>query len=281
MEQEADFKTNMGEEIVRTLEGFGFELTGEHTLQYYFYLPDREGAERLAESLSRESFTCEIDESAGGANDWICLARHVTSIESDALTALGKRFASMAEELGGEFDGWERAPEPGDTLPPALAMMSGIQLYQQGDFAEAVAMFNQVVESEGDLAEQVIPLIGLSYLRLGEHALAVAALKKAIAAEPENAEHHLNIGVAWHGLEDYESAIESYDVAMKLDPEHPSPHYNLACAYAKMGNTDAAISSVTAAIARAPEFREQAAIDEDLTSLRELPAFQKLVSGNS
>ena len=48
-----------------------------------------------------------------------------------------------------------------------------------------------------------------------------------------------------------------------------------------MGTTDAAISSVTAAIARAPEFREQAAIDEDLTSLRELPAFQKLVSGNS
>ncbi len=277
MEQQPDFKENMGAEICSTLEGVGFDLGNTHTLQYYFYFPQKEQAEKLSTLLVAEGLSCEVDQSAGDKRDWLCLAKHETRIDSGALTALGKHFAALATELGGEFDGWERAPGSDEKLPPALAMIGGIQLYQQGEFAKAISMFTLVTESPSELASQVWPLIGLSHLKLGHYEEAIEALNKAIVSEPENVEHRLNLGVAWHGLKQYDRAISSYAEVLKLEAKHPSAHYNLACAYAKMENSNGSLAALITAIEGNKGFRKQAASDNDLESLRELPEFKNLL----
>ena len=57
--------------------------------------------------------------------------------------------------------------------------------------------------------------------------------------------------------------------------EHDFPvlHYQLACVEARAGNRERALDELNTAVAAAERFREHAANDEDLTSIRDDPRF--------
>ena len=54
--------------------------------------------------------------------------------------------------------------------------------------------------------------------------------KEEVRRNPDDAEAHNNLGVAYHNLEMYEEAIDSYKQAIKINPDHVNAHYNLGVA---------------------------------------------------
>ena len=52
-------------------------------------------------------------------------------------------------------------------------------------------------------------------------------------------------------------------------------HYQLACVEARAGNRERALDELNAAVAAAERFREHAAKDDDLASIRDDPRFPR------
>lgn len=276
-----DDSSQLGDEIVSTLQSMGFDLQTTHEFQYYFYFPLKDSAEKLAMFLSDKGFTCSVGEAAGGTNgessESVCLAKHRVNVDGPTLSSLGIEFKRAAEELGGVFDGWERVPQPNEPLPPMVAMMGGFQIYQEGRYEEAIELFTSLLESGSEVEDQILPILGLAYLKLGQLEHAVGPFEKMITLEPDCIEHKLNIGVAYHGLGKYDKALSYFKEALALDPSHPSIHYNLACANARQGSDEDALSALAKAIDGNPAFREQAAVDSDFETLKNLTQFKALL----
>ncbi|MCP4296774.1 MAG: tetratricopeptide repeat protein, partial [Proteobacteria bacterium] len=55
----------------------------------------------------------------------------------------------------------------------------------------------------------------------------VLHLRELSNREPENHEHHYNLGVALIHAEDYKAAIESFKQTLLLDKSNAMAHYNL------------------------------------------------------
>jgi tetratricopeptide (TPR) repeat protein len=72
---------------------------------------------------------------------------------------------------------------------------------------------------------------------------------------------------------DYRRAKAIVQEGLEEKPNHPALLYNLACWEARLGENDLALDHLNAAVAREQRFREYAATDEDLDSIREDPRF--------
>jgi tetratricopeptide (TPR) repeat protein len=70
---------------------------------------------------------------------------------------------------------------------------------------------------------------------------------------------------------DYEAYLAELADAAERRPDHPATLYNLACAEALTGRADDAIAHLTRALELKPEWRDDAAKDDDFTELRERP----------
>jgi hypothetical protein len=96
-------------ELVRV----GSDVTREHDVEFFLYLPGRAEAEVLAEQLAGEGFKTEI-QPGEAAGDWLCLATRRLRPELDELRRLRARLAILAESRGGAYDGWgATVVEPG------------------------------------------------------------------------------------------------------------------------------------------------------------------------
>lgn len=78
---------------------------------------------------------------------------------------------------------------------------------------------------------------------------------------------------------DYEAASAILRSALESDPDDAGIHYNLACMEALMGRPDEAFEHLQH-VANDPRFRETAASDSDLDSLRDDPRFATLLESS-
>lgn len=69
------------------------------------------------------------------------------------------------------------------------------------------------------------------------------------------------------------------DEGLQAWPESPSILYEIACWEATQGDREAALDALGKALEREPRMRQYLDDDDDLSSLREDPAFTKLASG--
>lgn len=79
---------------------FGFKLV------HYFYFPERSVADEAARELQALEFAIEVRRGALGG-DWLVRAKSSEARAED----FREQFESLAERLGGEYDGWERQVE--------------------------------------------------------------------------------------------------------------------------------------------------------------------------
>lgn len=77
--------------------------------------------------------------------------------------------------------------------------------------------------------------------------------------------------------EDYAGALAACTDALELHPGNALIFYNVACLENLLGNGEAALAALGEAIAAWPDFKQNAAEDDDLASLRDDLRFQKLV----
>jgi serine/threonine protein kinase/Flp pilus assembly protein TadD len=78
-------------------------------------------------------------------------------------------------------------------------------------------------------------------------------LQAAVAAHPEKAAAHNNLGAALHDLGDREGAIAEYQEAIRLDPTDPGPHLNLGVILVEKRNLDGAIAEYQKALRLDPK----------------------------
>jgi tetratricopeptide (TPR) repeat protein len=126
---------------------------------------------------------------------------------------------------------------------PVLAL--GITQLQAGNLREASATFRQAIKKAPDdyRAEY---FYALTMTRAGaqgdptRRGQLIAALQRAIALNPKDAESRVCLGQAYLAADQVDEAAVELEKAIELDPKNPTALYQLGIAYRKQGKTEAA-----------------------------------------
>lgn len=106
---------------------------------------------------------------------------------------------------------------------------NGLTFLSKDDCQGALPYFQKATDADSGYAEAWAQT-GFCHEKLGRHAEAIEASKKAVSIRP-TAESYFNIGLANYYLKQYREAETAYRQAIKLDP------YNAADAYYALGLT--------------------------------------------
>ncbi len=113
----------------------------------------------------------------------------------------------------------------------------GQKLLQEKQFAHA----NKVLkEAQSTSSPYLLNNLGISELGLGQNDLAIATLKKATKADPDNPLAWYNLGVAYSRKKDEQNAIASLENAIRLRPNYVKARNKLGSIYAAAEQLDAA-----------------------------------------
>lgn len=91
--------------VIKHLKKAGSNINKHHDIEFFFYFPTLEAAERIAAQLRSEGFVA-IAEQAPKRNDFIVQATKLMIPNDAELTALRQRFDAMSATEKGEYDGW-------------------------------------------------------------------------------------------------------------------------------------------------------------------------------
>jgi tetratricopeptide (TPR) repeat protein len=80
-----------------------------------------------------------------------------------------------------------------------------------------IESFKQAIKIDPDLAEAHNNL-AVAYGKSGKYKEAIDAFKQAIRINPDYSEAHFNLGIAYLILKDNGSALEQYEILKNLDP---------------------------------------------------------------
>lgn len=140
------------------------------------------------------------------------------------------------------------------TLPPAAR-----QRYDQATVAiarrqlgaaqtaltEVVALAPECVEAQR--------LLGLVAHMRGDHGQAIAILRRALEAEPDNALLHMNLGTSLYNGGEFAAAFASLRRACELAPDLAPAWFSLGRAFHRQGRSAGAITALHRAVDLAPE----------------------------
>jgi type II secretory pathway predicted ATPase ExeA/Tfp pilus assembly protein PilF len=129
----------------------------------------------------------------------------------------------------------------------------------QGNYKEAVIL----MEAEGPSAEQAPvyaqALVGRAgQLMESDPGEARSLLEKATAADPKNADAHLQLGHMLIRAKQNLKAIQHYETTLKLGSTSAEVFYNLGYLYAGSGNLSAAEEMFTRVVALKPDYLDKA-----------------------
>ncbi|HKO97838.1 MAG TPA: trypsin-like peptidase domain-containing protein [Pyrinomonadaceae bacterium] len=129
----------------------------------------------------------------------------------------------------------------------------GLSFLSQDDCEKALPYFEKAVESDNLYAEAWAQT-GFCREKLGRHAEAIDASKKAVALRPSS-ESYFNIGLASYYLKQYREASEAYRQAIRLEPYNAADaYYALGLVFRDWGKFDEEIQAYKQAIKLKPDY---------------------------
>jgi Flp pilus assembly protein TadD len=128
-------------------------------------------------------------------------------------------------------------------------------LHQAGRFAEAEALYRQVLAFRPDLAEVHVNC-ALTQLGQGKYAEAEASLQRAIAARPGHAKAHLHMGDTLSFQNRFMEAVASYRHAVRLRPDYAQAYNNFGNALLQLGEMEQAEAAYRKALELKPDFAQ-------------------------
>src|SRR5580704_734798 len=156
--------------------------------------------------------------------------------------------------------------------------------FQSGDLTKAAALYEQASKLNPD-DYQAVSLLVPVYHGLGRPAEATATEKRALQLIEKHTENHpddpralyLGAGILAR-IGDHTKSYDWARRALAIDPEETSTLYNVACVYALLGKTEDALACLGKVMEHGTFFKNWAAKDSDLDSLRSDPRFHALLS---
>ena len=111
--------------------------------------------------------------------------------------------------------------------------------------AEAKHFYTRAIEADEDHADAHVNLGRLLHEE-GAPAAAEKHYRAALEANPQHETASFNLGVALEDLGRVEDAVKAYKRALLLDPDNADAHYNLAGIYERRGEKQAALRHLKA-----------------------------------
>lgn len=93
------------EHFIQGLRKAGVNTFEEHTIDFFFTVPTRPAAEKLAFSLRPEGYQLDIRQNEEGG-DFSLHARCDMRLVVTEMQALTARFTALAAQYGGKYDNW-------------------------------------------------------------------------------------------------------------------------------------------------------------------------------
>ncbi|MEP6921873.1 MAG: tetratricopeptide repeat protein [bacterium] len=162
-----------------------------------------------------------------------------------------------------------RRPPTMDEAAALLAFEHAHKEFTHGRFGEARNQFRGLLEKFSQVSE--VAARARTYLAIAESRLRTENML------PRDADSLYDRGVIELNRGEYVAAQEMFERALKREPEAAHIHYGLAATRARLGSLDLALQSLQRALDLQPNLRVRAQHDQDLTSLRNDPDFDKLI----
>jgi tetratricopeptide (TPR) repeat protein len=121
--------------------------------------------------------------------------------------------------------------------------------HQAGRLQQAEACYRQALASDPAQMD-ALQLLGVIAAQVGKHDLAVQWISKAVAARPNVAAFHNNLGTAYRGAGDNQRAIDCYRKSIQLDPALADGFSNLVKTLIDQRQLDEAVAAYAEAVER-------------------------------
>ncbi len=165
-----------------------------------------------------------------------------------------------------------QAPPRQPTVDEAAALKAFERAHKEftrGRFGEARNQFRALLDKYFQVSE--VAARARTYLAVADARLRTESIL------PRDADSLYDRGVIELNRGEYVAAQEMFERALKREPEAAHIHYGLAATRARLGSVDLALQSLQRALDLQPTLRVRAQHDQDLTSLRNDPDFDRLV----
>jgi protein O-GlcNAc transferase len=140
-----------------------------------------------------------------------------------------------------------------DSAAIQAKLRQGLALHQQGRFAEAESILQELVQQDPtSFAAQY--QLGMLALQTGRIQRGAELIAKAIELDPNVAVAHNDLGSALSVLKRFKEALTSYDRAIALEPDYTDALYNRGLALDALKRREEALASYGKAITLRPNF---------------------------
>ncbi|HEY9684016.1 MAG TPA: tetratricopeptide repeat protein [Oculatellaceae cyanobacterium] len=128
---------------------------------------------------------------------------------------------------------------------PAAALTlynAAVKNHLTGKLAEAISDYKNALAANPEMAEAHSNL-GMIYNQQHNYDGALSEFRKALAINPRDAITYNGIGAALRAENDLPGAIKNWQTAVDIDPKLATAHYNLGTAYEKQKDYDKALNA--------------------------------------
>lgn len=114
---------------------------------------------------------------------------------------------------------------------------TGREYYVSGNYEKAIDAFKESIRKNPNSAEAHFNL-GLAYGKIGEQDKEIESYLEAIKLNPKVSNVHFNLGSVYKETGNRQKAIEAYKEALRINPDHSKAHYNLGLMYTEIGERE-------------------------------------------
>ena len=133
----------------------------------------------------------------------------------------------------------------------AEALTLALDHHLAGRLAEAQQLYHRILDVEPDQPD-ALHFLGVLAGQVGEQALGLQLIARAIAQRPEAADMHANSGNIRRSAGDPSAAVADYRRAVALQPDFAEAWTDMANALRGLGKSDGAIAALERAVASTP-----------------------------
>src|SRR5262245_14800014 len=182
--------------------------------------------------------------------------------------------ALMHKNLDEAEQHYQKALELTPGFVEAMVDLGAIEL-ARGNPAKAEAWYKKTIAADPGFPRAYAGYTDF-YYQQRNYEVALTYYRKVLNIVPNNFHVLINAGHSAHLLKDFTTARTFYQRAERLRPDSWMPPYNFACLAALGSDPQQALALLEQAVSKGFTNVELMQHDEDLDSLRPLPAFQKL-----